>query len=150
MWLEDFTGTVVLFGNDFRFHGISRKIPARAVDFPPLVGRFGCMPGPGEVGVQFHDGTPFTARHVEWSYKLTMKPEAEGAGFLMNAARLTELKGAQAFIDGTSEDIEGLTVVDDHTVVFETAVPNGNFFETVGRVYMLPEHLFRINRGWRC
>lgn len=81
------------------------------------------MPGPGEVGVQLHVGTPFTARHVEWSYKLTMKPEAEGAGFLMNAARLTELKGAQAFIDGTSEDIEGLTVVDDHTVVFETASP---------------------------
>ena len=105
------------------------------------------MPGPGEVGVQFHDGTPFTARHVEWSYKLTMKPEAEGAGFLMNAARLTELKGAQAFIDGTSEDIEGLTVVDDHTVVFETAVPNGNFFETVGRVYILPEHLFR-DKSW--
>ena len=94
-------------------------------------------------GVQFHDGTPFTARHVEWSYKLTMKPEAEGAGFLMNAARLTELKGAQAFIDGEADSIEGLTVVDDHTVVFETAVPNGNFFETVGRVYILPEHLFR-------
>ena len=98
-------------------------------------------------GVQFHDGTPLTARHVEWSYKLTMKPETEGAGFLMNAARLTELKGAQAFIDGTSEDIEGLTVVDDHTVVFETAVPNGNFFETVGRVYILPEHLFR-DKSW--
>ena len=36
-------------------------------------------------GVLFHDGTPLTAKHVEWSYKLTMNPEAEGAGFLMNA-----------------------------------------------------------------
>lgn len=98
-------------------------------------------------GVQFHDGTPFTAKHVEWSFKLTMKPEAEGADFLMNAARLTELKGSQAWIDGEAEDIEGITIVDDHTIVFETEVPNGNFFEALGRVYILPEHLFR-NSSW--
>ncbi len=94
-------------------------------------------------GVQFHDGTELTAKDVEWSYKLTMKPEAEGADFLMNAARLKELKGAQAFIDGEAEDIEGITVVDDHTIIFETAVPNGNFFDVVGKVYIFPEHLFR-------
>ncbi len=93
-------------------------------------------------GVQFHDGTPLTAKHVEWSYLLTMNPRAEGADFLMQAARLTELKGAQAYIDGTADNVEGITVVDDHTIVFETAVPNGNFFETVGKVYILPAHLF--------
>ena len=45
-------------------------------------------------GVRFHDGTPLTARHVEWSYLLTMNPRAEGADFLMQDARLTELTGA--------------------------------------------------------
>jgi ABC-type transport system substrate-binding protein len=93
-------------------------------------------------GVRFHDGTPLTAKHVEWSYLLTMNPRAEGADFLMQAARLTELKGAQAYIDGTANSVEGITVVDDHTIVFETAVPNGNFFERVGKVYILPAHLF--------
>jgi peptide/nickel transport system substrate-binding protein len=93
-------------------------------------------------GVRFHDGTPLTAKHVEWSYLLTMNPRAEGADFLMEAARLTELKGAQAYIDGTADSVEGITVVDDHTIVFETAVPNGNFFERVGKVYILPAHLF--------
>ncbi|MDE2792715.1 MAG: ABC transporter substrate-binding protein [Paracoccaceae bacterium] len=93
-------------------------------------------------GVQFHDGTPLTARHVEWSYLLTMNPRAEGADFLMQDASLTELKGAQAYIDGTADSVEGITVVDDHTIVFETAVPNGNFFDRVGKVYILPAHLF--------
>lgn len=94
-------------------------------------------------GVQFHDGSPLTAQDVEWSYKITMKPEAEGADFLMNAARLKELKGAQAFIDGDVDEIEGITVVDDHTIVFETLVPNGNFFEVVGKVYIFPAHIYR-------
>ena len=52
------------------------------------------------------------------------------------------MKGAQAYIDGTADSVEGITVVDDHTIVFETAVPNGNFFERVGKVYILPAHLF--------
>ena len=98
-------------------------------------------------GVQFHDGTALTAKDVKWSYLLTMKPAAEGADFLMNAARLKELKGAQAFIDGEAEDVEGITVVDDHTIVFETGVPNENFFEVVGKIYIFPEHLFR-DKSW--
>ena len=93
-------------------------------------------------GVRFHDGTPLTAKHVEWSYLLTMNPRAEGADFLMQDARLTELIGAQAYIDGTADSVPGITVVDDHTIVFETAVPNGNFFDRVGKVYILAAHLF--------
>jgi len=94
-------------------------------------------------GVTFHDGAPFTAKDVEWSLKLTMKPEAEGADFIMNAARLTELKGAQDFIDGTTEEIAGVRVIDDYTIELETEVPNGQFFDLVGRTYVLPEHLYR-------
>ena len=93
-------------------------------------------------GVKFHDGTPFTAKDVEWSIRLTMKPEAEGSDFLSGAARLKELKGAQDFIDGKTKKIAGVKVIDDHTIVLETAVPNGQFFDVVGKVYILPEHLF--------
>ena len=98
-------------------------------------------------GVKFHDGKPFTSKDVEWSIKLTMKPEAEGADFIMNAARLTELKGAKAFIDGKTNNIEGVKIIDDHTIVLETAVPNGQFFDVVGKTYILPEHLYG-NHSW--
>jgi len=93
-------------------------------------------------GVTFQDGSPFTAKDVEWSIKLTMKPEAEGSDYLMTVSRLTELKGAQDFIDGTADDLAGVTVIDDYTIELETEMPNGQFWENVGRVYILPEHLY--------
>ena len=98
-------------------------------------------------GVKFHDGTPFTAKDVEWSIMLTSKPEAEGMDFIYGAARLNELKGAQDFVDGKTKNIEGIQVIDDHTIVLETSVPNGRFFDLIGKVYILPEHLYR-NYSW--
>ena len=75
-----------------------------------------------EEGVTWHDGEPFTAEDVKFTIEAVMDPE--------NGS-----ENAPNF-----EDVESVTVLDDHTVSFRLAAPNVAFLDYM-TMPVLPKHL---------
>lgn len=74
--------------------------------------------------VNWHDGTPFTASDVVFTYEAIANPE-------VNA------RSRSGF-----ELIESVEATDDHTVVFQLKEPSVVFLETWGYRGILPKHIF--------
>ena len=91
----------------------------------------------------WHDGTPFTAKDVEYSVKSYLHPEQSS----WMLATFWALKGGKDFQDGKRTDVPGLIVVDDYTIRFEFDEPNAFFMDDMANVsgqvppMMLPEHI---------
>ncbi len=77
-----------------------------------------------EENVLWHDGEPFTAEDVKFTFEAIMDPDNGSE----NAPNY--------------EDVEAITVLDDHTVSFALAGPNAAFLEYMTMAVM-PEHLLR-------
>ena len=75
-----------------------------------------------EENVKWHDGQPFTAEDVKFTIEAIMDPE--------NGS-----ENAPNF-----EDVQEITVVDDHTVAFRLAAPNVAFLDYM-TMSILPKHL---------
>lgn len=75
-----------------------------------------------EEGVKWHDGEPFTAEDVKFTIEAIMDPANESE----NAPNY--------------EDVESITVIDDHTVEFKLSAPNVAFLDYM-TMAILPKHL---------
>lgn len=75
-----------------------------------------------EENVKWHDGEPFTAEDVKFTIEAIMDPENGSE----NAPNY--------------EDVEEITVVDDHTITFRLAAPNVAFLDYM-TMAILPKHL---------
>lgn len=75
-----------------------------------------------EENVKWHDGEPFTAEDVRFTIEAIMDPENGSE----NAPNY--------------EDVEEITVVDDHTVAFRLSAPNAAFLDYM-TMAVLPQHL---------
>ena len=75
-----------------------------------------------EEGVKWHDGQPFTAGDVKFTIEAIMDPDNGSE----NAPNY--------------EDVEEITVVDDHTVAFRLSTPNAAFLDYM-TMSVLPRHL---------
>ena len=89
-----------------------RNVPALAVSWEAM------SPGPGfrfhlRQGVRFHSGRPFTAKDVKYSFEELLRPGGKGG---LAAGYLASVLGATAFKEGKADGIEGVRVVDDHTI----------------------------------
>lgn len=91
----------------------------------------------------WHDGTPVTARDVIFTYKLAMTEAAAARQY----GKLSQIKGAAAFHDGTADDVEGLEMPDEYTVRWTLAAPNVAFMigtaTSNSLIWILPEHIFK-------
>ncbi len=87
--------------------------------------------------VTWHDGTPFTAADVEFTYKLVLWPNIPSTG----AEQLMSIVGAREFRDGTSTEIEGIKVLDDFTIEFTSAKPDAAVYLNSAIISILPKHL---------
>lgn len=83
-------------------------------------------------GVRWHDGTPFTARDVKFTYDRIQDPLVRSAHF------------RQAF-----QDLERVEAVDDHTVVFHWRKPYVWALQQVGNIPIFPAHAFAGYEGAR-
>lgn len=70
-------------------------------------------------GVTFHDGSPITARTVRASFLRVLSLAGKGSRTWM----LTPMLGAQQFMDGRAQDVAGLRVADDTTLVITLEEP---------------------------
>ena len=87
--------------------------------------------------VTWHDGEPFTAEDVSFSFEITADPEYTG-GFTD-----TSILGVEAKQSGESETVEGLEMIDDYRVAITTVEPNALVLETIGIRDILPAHLLQ-------
>ena len=84
----------------------------------------------------FHDGKAVTADDVKWSFESYMNPKTKSRA----VQRLAMIKGADAFAEGTTDSVEGIVIVDEHTVRFDMAFPTGQFIPAAG-MNILPQHI---------
>jgi peptide/nickel transport system substrate-binding protein len=93
-------------------------------------------------GMTWHDGQPFTAKDVIFTYKLAMTQAAASRQY----GKLSQIKGAVEYNEGTATDVEGLELVDDSTVRMTLKAPNVAFLLGTALsnslVWILPEHIF--------
>jgi ABC-type transport system substrate-binding protein len=99
-------------------------------------------------GLTWHDGEPFTAKDVDFTYHMIGVPGVGPAVFL--STFVGTMVGAQEYIDGTADRISGLTVVDDFTVSFEIE-PDINQWATLSlfnQICIAPDHILNqyLNR----
>ncbi len=83
------------------------------------------------------DGEMLTADDVYFTYKLAINPEI---GQSVWAKNFSSVIGVAEYQAGEADEIEGIKVVDDHTVTFELSAPTATFlFNTY--LGILPEHI---------
>jgi peptide/nickel transport system substrate-binding protein len=114
---------------------------------PDLAERFEISPDASEFtfhlrqDVTWHDGEPFTARDVIFTYRLAMIEAVAASQY----NKLSQVLGAEAFRAGESDEIPGLQMVDDYTVKIVLEQPNIAFLVGAAHnnslVWILPEHV---------
>jgi len=86
--------------------------------------------------VTWHDGEPFTAEDVKFTYDSLAQPEYDGGNYSLVA----DFAGADKVKAGEATEVEGIKVIDDYTVSFTTPVPKATvwlrFIEGI-----LPQHI---------
>lgn len=65
--------------------------------------------------VKWHDGEPFTAEDVAFTFKSMAHPDYTGPRY----GEVEKVVGAKDFHDGKAEDVAGIKVIDPYTVSFE-------------------------------
>jgi peptide/nickel transport system substrate-binding protein len=88
--------------------------------------------------VTFHDGEPLTAEDVHFTYNLVT--HAEWPGGL--DPYLAVIDGAAAHKEGSTEEISGISVLDDYQIEFRFSKPDVQFLALAAvRQRILPHHI---------
>lgn len=87
--------------------------------------------------VKFSDGTPLTAYDAEFSYYIYADPAYDGNSDLSKAA----IKGWDEYKKGDAETIEGVKVLDDHTLQIEVTEARATTLANIA-VAVLPKHYY--------
>jgi peptide/nickel transport system substrate-binding protein len=94
-----------------------------------------------EEGVKWHDGEPFTADDVVFTYKSIASPGYIEAGGVRTSF-VERLVGYKEFSEGTTTDFQGVVAVDEHKVTFKFAQPNILALADAS-FPIIPEHVFK-------
>lgn len=92
-------------------------------------------------GVKWHDGQPFTAEDIKFTWELAFHPMS-GSGPLFTQIA-SYLKGYEEYANGEASGLSGIEVLDDYTIRFEMVSPTPRFPSTLSGCYILPKHVFK-------
>src|SRR5690625_2144081 len=67
-----------------------------------------------EEGITWHDGEPFTAEDVEFTFTSIADPRYDAEAYW----RAEPIMGAEEYREGNADSIEGIEVIDDNTIKF--------------------------------
>jgi len=88
--------------------------------------------------VLWHDGEPFTAHDVAFTYLLMLDPGYMGT----RTSNLLSIEGAAEYRAGETDTVPGIEVIDDHTLRITTSYPDAVLMEAVFKeLWILPEHV---------
>src|SRR5699024_7716029 len=89
--------------------------------------------------ITWHDGEPFTADDVVFTYKSMASPGyIEAGGVRQEYAN--KLVGYEAFESGETDEFEGVVAEDDYTVTFKFEKPNVTILKDVS-FPIIPKHI---------
>jgi ABC-type transport system substrate-binding protein len=97
---------------------------------------------------RFHDGKPVTAEDVRWSLERSVDPLTESP---VADQYLGDILGVPAKLNGKAQTIEGLRVIDDHTLELTIDAPKSYFLAklTYPTAFVLDRDNVEGNRkGW--
>jgi peptide/nickel transport system substrate-binding protein len=86
--------------------------------------------------VTWHDGQPFTANDVAFTFISLADPRYDAGAY----SRVAPVKGATAFHDGEADSVEGIRVVDDTTIEFTLEEANASFLAQLF-IGVVPQHI---------
>lgn len=90
-------------------------------------------------GVKWHDGQPFTAQDVKFTWEIIAHPDNKTGAQLYSFFSL--LDGAPAYHTGEAKEITGVKVVDDYTLEAHLTSPSAPFFTIGTNQYIVPKHV---------
>ena len=78
-------------------------------------------------GVKFHNGRELTAQDVKYSLERSVDPKTQspGQGFFAS------IKGYDAMVDGSAQNLEGVQVLDDYTIEIALQNPDATFLHVL-------------------
>ncbi|GIN40160.1 MULTISPECIES: peptide-binding protein [Heyndrickxia] len=91
--------------------------------------------------VKWHDGKPFTANDVVFTYKSIASPGYVEAGGV-RTEYVEKLLGYEDFNSGKTDQFEGVVAQDEHTVTFKFSEPNVTALDNAS-FPIIPEHIFK-------
>jgi peptide/nickel transport system substrate-binding protein len=89
--------------------------------------------------VLWHDGQPFTAEDVKFTWEIIGHPDNKTSGQLFNFFSL--LEGAPEYLAGEAGEIAGVRVVDPLTVEARLTTPSAPFLTIASNQYIVPRHV---------
>ncbi len=97
--------------------------------------------------VTFHDGKPFTAADVVYSWERACDP---ATGSQKADLFLTDIVGARDMLDGQADTISGLTIVDDYTLKVTIDAPKTYFLFKLAEpvAYIVDEATVATGANW--
>jgi len=97
---------------------------------------------------KFHDGKPVTANDFKWSIERTANPKTASP---VADTYLSDIVGVKDVLDGVKTNIDGIKVIDDHTIQFTIDAPKAYFLAklTYPTAYVLDrENVEEGGRTW--
>jgi peptide/nickel transport system substrate-binding protein len=92
--------------------------------------------------VKFTDGTPLTAKDVEFTYTFLSDPKYDGP----RSSYASELVGYEEYRDGDAETVAGIKVIDDHTISFTNKEALATNIWNFG-MGIIPKHIYEFEKG---
>ena len=88
--------------------------------------------------VTWHDGKPFTAKDVAFTFTSIADPNYTGPRF----AEIEKLVGAQDYRDGKADSVKGIEIIDEHTISFTYSEVYAAALSNFAIRGILPEHIW--------
>lgn len=88
--------------------------------------------------VKWHDGTPFTAKDVAFTFNAIARPEYDAGAYW----RVEPVVGAEEVHAGKAQEVSGIKVIDDLTISFTTKERYAPFISGLF-IGILPEHILK-------
>ncbi|MCG8478529.1 MAG: ABC transporter substrate-binding protein [Spirochaetales bacterium] len=88
-------------------------------------------------GVTWHDGTPFTAGDVEFTFTAMAHPDYD----MGSTGRALTILGASEFRSGAADSVEGIEVIDEYTIRFTLVEAYAPFLSDLF-IGILPAHVW--------
>lgn len=89
--------------------------------------------------VLWHDGEPFTAHDVKFTWEIIGHPDNAGSSQLFNFFSL--LEGAPEYRAGEAQEIAGVKVLDDYTIEATLSAPSAPFLTIASNQFIVPRHV---------
>jgi len=89
--------------------------------------------------VKWHDGKPFTAEDVAFSIYYLADPDYTGSMHYL----VTPIKGVKAYRERQVSEIDGIEIIDSHTIKLSTNTIYAPILEHIGAVRIFPKHIWQ-------